>query len=117
MALLVLGAFRRLLPRRIAAVCAKPVSAENKKTRIRKQGPGDGNLSLGICASTRTDRFVRTILSVKSRTVKRFVPGACSVFVTQSRNALLQSSRICSAFEDEASAAIGIATQNSRPES
>src|SRR5450631_2303600 len=74
MALLVLGDLRRLLPRRIAAVCAKPASAENKKTRIRKQGPGDGNLSLGICASTRTDRFVRTILSAKSRDVKRFVP-------------------------------------------
>src|SRR6266851_319718 len=73
MALLVLGAFRRLLTRRIAAVCAKPASAENKKTRISKQEPEDGNLSLGIYASTRTDRLVRTILSVESRYVKRFV--------------------------------------------
>ena len=52
MALLVLGAFRRLLPRRIVAVCAKPASAANKRTRVSKQEPGDGNLSLGISAST-----------------------------------------------------------------
>ena len=94
MALLVLGAFRRLLPRRIAAVCAKAASAANKKTRIRKQGPGDGNLSLGIYASTRTDRFGARFLASNRAMSRDLFLSACSVFVTQSCNALLQSSRI-----------------------
>jgi hypothetical protein len=58
----------------VDAVCAKPASAENKKTRISKQEPGNGNLSLDIYASTRTDRFVRRFLASNCAHVKRFVP-------------------------------------------
>jgi hypothetical protein len=60
MALLVLGAFRRLLPRRSVAVCAKPGSVDKKKIATSEQTPGDCNLSLRILASSSATRFLAT---------------------------------------------------------
>jgi hypothetical protein len=49
-----------------------PYSSQRKKTESCVRDLG-GNVRRRY-ASTRTDRIVRTILSVKSRDVKRFVP-------------------------------------------